>query len=288
MTPLALSLVLLAAVFHATWNLFAKRTGGGLPWVWLVGVLICAGYIPVVTYYVLRYHPVITGTDVLWIIGSGILKTAYSLFLQKSYRAADVSLVYPLARGTGPLLSTLGAILIFAERPSAVALCGAAAIVGAIFTFTGGARLFHEDSAHLRKAVFFGTVTGLFIASYTLWDKHGVSTLKVPPILYDAGTAYTQLLLLLPFALRRLPEVREHWQRHRGDTIGMAVLAPAAYVLVLTAIQLAPLSAVAPAREISIVIGAFLGARVLNEADSRRRILAAGVMAAGVVALIFG
>ncbi len=288
MTPIALALVLTAAVLHATWNLCAKRAGGGLPFVWLVGVLICAGYIPVVTFYVLRYHPVLTQADVMWILGSAVLKTSYSLFLQRGYRSGDFSLIYPLARGTGPLLSTAGAIILFAERPSAIALSGAALIIGAIFTFTGGTRLFHQDNRHLRTALYYGGGTGLFIAGYTLWDKHGVSALGIPPILYDAGTAYTQLIILTPLALRRGPEVKDHWRLHRRYVIGMAVLSPTAYVLVLTAIRVSHVSAVAPAREISIVIGAFLGARVLNEADSRRRIIAAFVMAAGVIALVLG
>ena len=157
-----------------------------------------------------------------------------------------------------------------------------------IFVFTGAARLFQEDSAHLRKAAGFGIGTGIFIAAYTLWDRHGVHTLGVPPVLYDAGTAYTQLLLLAPFALQRRPEVARHWKEHRQYAFGMAILAPIAYVLVLTAIRIAPVSAVAPAREISIVIGAFFGAKLLSESDGRRRLVAATVMAAGVIALVIG
>ena len=86
----------------------------------------------------------------------------------------------------------------------------------------------------------------------------------------------------------RRSEALHHWRIHRGYALGMALLAPTAYVLVLTAVRIAPLSAVAPAREVSIVIGAYLGARVLNEEDSRRRLVAAAVMAMGVVALVLG
>jgi drug/metabolite transporter (DMT)-like permease len=288
MTPFALSLVLVAALLHATWNLCAKRAGGGLPWVCLVGMIICSLYVPVVAFYWLHYRPALTREGVLWVIGSGLLKTGYSLFLQKSYRSGDFSLIYPMARGTGPLLSTLGAIVLFGERPSLLALCGALMIVGAIFAFTGGSRLLHQDSAHLRRAAGYGIGTGLFIAAYTLWDKHGVSSLAVPPLLYDAGTAITMLILVSPFGYRRREEVARHWRLHKRYAFGMALLSPVAYVLVLTAIRISPVSAVAPAREISIVIGAFFGARLLDEADGRRRILAATVMAAGVIALVVG
>ena len=288
MTGFALSLILTAALLHATWNLCSKRAGGGLPWVWLVSILICTAYVPVVATFGLRGQIHLTTSAVLWIIGSGVLKTSYSLFLQKSYRSGDFSLVYPLARGTGPLLSTLGAIILFSERPSPTAILGALLIVGAVFTFAGGTRLLHETTAHLRRAAAYGAGTGAFIAAYTLWDKHGVSGLGIQPVVYDAGTAYTQLILLTPFALGRRAEALHHWRVHRGYAFGMALLAPTAYILVLTAVRIAPLSAVAPAREVSIVIGAYLGSRVLDEQDGRRRLIAAAVMALGVVALVLG
>jgi drug/metabolite transporter (DMT)-like permease len=288
MTAFALALVLVAAVLHASWNLCAKRAGGGLPFVWLVGAVICAFYVPVIAVYGWWKQPLIPWSAVLWILGSGVWKTAYSLFLQRGYRKGDFSLIYPLARGMGPLLSTVGAIVLLGERPTAIALAGGAVIIGAIFFLTGGTKLFHQDSAHLRNAANYGLLSGVFIATYTLWDRHGVAGLAIAPVVYDAGTAYTQLALLTPFAMRRWPEVKRHWLEHRRYVLGMAVLAPMAYVLVLTAMTFTPVSYVAPAREVSIVIGAFLGARYLKEANGRRRIWAAVAVAAGVIALALG
>ncbi|HWA11170.1 MAG TPA: EamA family transporter [Opitutaceae bacterium] len=288
MNALALALILAAAVLHATWNLCAKRAGGGLPFVWLVGAIICVLYVPVVAGYWWWRHPVIPGAAVAWILGSGVLKTGYSLFLQRSYRTGDFSLIYPLARGTGPLLSTLGAIVLLGERPGALALAGAALVVASVFWVAGGTRLLHQDRAHLRTALVHGIMSGVFIAAYTLWDRHGVAGLAIAPLLYDAGTAFTQLALVTPFAPGRWPEVVKHWREDRAYAFGVATLAPVAYVLVLTAMSFTPVSYVAPAREVSIVIGAFLGARVLREGDSRRRIAAAVVMAAGVIALALG
>jgi uncharacterized membrane protein len=288
MTTAALLLVLAAAVLHATWNLCAKRAGGGLPFVYLVGLIICTLYVPVAGGYWLWRMPEISWSTGLWIIGSGVLKTSYSLFLQRSYRTGDFSLIYPLARGTGPLLSTLAAILILGERPSALAVAGAVIIVTSIFFLTGGTGLLHQDRAHLRTALRYGLMSGVFIAAYTLWDRHGVATLDVPPLLYDAGTAFTQLALLTPFALRRWPEVQVCWRTQRRYALGVALLSPVAYVLVLTALSFTPVSYIAPAREVSIVIGAFLGAKVLKEADGSRRVWAAVAMAAGVIALALG
>jgi drug/metabolite transporter (DMT)-like permease len=288
MTVFALMLVLVAAVLHATWNLCAKRAGGGLPFVWLVGAVICLLYVPVIVGYWWWKHPSIPWGAAVWIFGSGVLKTSYSLFLQRGYRLGDFSLIYPLARGTGPLCSTLAAILLLHERPSPLALAGGFLIIAAIFFLSGGVKLFHQDRAHLRNAVNYGLLSGIFIAAYTIWDRRGVATLAIAPLLYDAGTAYTQLVLLTPFALRRWPEVTVHWREHRGYAIGVAVLAPIAYVLVLTAMTFTPVSYIAPAREVSIVIGAFLGARFLKETDGPRRMWAAVAVAAGVIALALG
>ncbi|MDB6094271.1 MAG: EamA family transporter [Verrucomicrobia bacterium] len=288
MTSFALLLVLVAAVLHATWNYFAKRAGGGLPFVYLIGVMICALYVPVLSIYWLTHEPVLPPGAGWWIIGSGVLKTSYSLFLQRGYRTGDFSLIYPLARGTGPLLSTLGAIALLGERPSWLAIAGGAVIIVSIFFLANGAKLFHEDHAHLRNAVKYGILSGIFIASYTLWDRRGVAILAIVPLLYDAGTAYTQLALLTPFAWRRRAEVRVELRERWRLALGVAVLSPVAYILVLTAMTFTPVSYVAPAREVSIVFGAFIGAKLLKETDSRKRIIAAAFMAAGIMALALG
>jgi drug/metabolite transporter (DMT)-like permease len=306
MTAFALLLVLIAAVFHATWNYCAKRAAGGLPFVWLVGAIICIGYIPVVIGYWIWRQPALPAGALWWIFGSGVLKTSYSLFLQRGYRHGDFSLIYPLARGTGPLLSTIAAIVLLGERPSALALWGGLVIVASIFWLTGGfdklAALARsrmstaaepiapdgDRSSLLYSSVNYGLLSGVFIASYTLWDRHGVAALAIAPLLYDAGTALTQLALLTPFAARRWPEVKAEWRDKKKWAFGVALLSPVAYVLILTAMKFTPVSYVAPAREVSIVIGAFIGARFLREAQGRRRLWAAAAMAAGVIALALG
>lgn len=288
MTAFALTLVLIAAFLHATWNLCAKRAGGGLPFVWVVGVVICSLYVPVLIGYWVLYRPAISWTDAAWIAGSGGLKTCYSLLLQRGYRTGDFSLIYPLARGTGPLLSTLGAIALLGERPSLLALAGGAVIILAVFFLTDGTRLFHDTHGHLRIAMRYGVAIGGFIATYTLWDQQGVHIRAIPPVVYDGGTAFVVLALVTPQALQRRDEIARHWREHKRYIFGMAVFSPMAYVLVLTAMAVTPVSYIAPAREVSIVIGAFLGARYLKEADGRRRIWAAVAMAAGVIALALG
>lgn len=286
MTVFGLSLILLAAVLHATWNLLAKRVGGGPPFVWLFTILSTIIYLPVAAIVFTLKRPEIGVVDLCFIVGSGSLHLGYFLLLQQGYRVGDLSLIYPLARGTGPTLSTIAAIAFLGERPSALAIGGALLVVASVFALTGGARIFRARDAGWVTS--FGLLTGVVIAMYTLWDKHAVSTLLIPPIVLDWGSGFTRGLLLTPTALRNWDSVRSLWRGHRVEVLGVAVLAPLAYLLVLTALVPAPVSYIAPTREISILVGAYLGARLLNEGDTRRRMLAASGMVAGIAALALG
>lgn len=288
MTPLALLLVLVAAFAHATWNLAAKRSGGGLPFVWLTGLLSFGFYIPVALVYSWWREPVFPPEAWLVVLGSGVIKTGYALLLQRGYRHGDFSLVYPLARGTGPLLSTIAAMAIFGEEPSALALVGGAAIVASVFYLTGGASVLKADRSHLRQGLTYGIVCGCCIAAYTVWDQRAVSQLRLAPPLYDFGTQIVMCTILAPFGWARRKEVALAWRDHRGKALTVAVLAPVAYILILTAMTFTPVSYIAPAREISILIGAFFGARLLKESDAPRRMVAAGGMVVGIIALTLG
>ncbi len=119
MTLFALVLVLVAAVFHATWNLLAKRVGdGGAVFVWLFGLCSLVLYAPLAVVVVLVSAPHLGPVEYLFMFGSGVLHLGYFVLLQRGYAVGDLSLVYPLARGTGPLLATAAAIVLFGERPS--------------------------------------------------------------------------------------------------------------------------------------------------------------------------
>lgn len=288
MSTAALALVLVAAVLHATWNFAAKRSGGGLPFVWLGGMFSLALYVPVAALYYWWQQPALP-LAAWWVVaGSGLCKTGYALLLQRGYRTGDFSLIYPLARGTGPLLSMIAAVAIFGERPTPLALGGGLAIIACIFYLTGGTSLWHADRRHLRQGMLYGFACGCCIAAYTVWDQRAVAHLGLPPLLYDFGTQLVICSLLTPFALRRWPEVARDWRLHWGKALTVAVLGPVSYVLILTAMSFTPVSYIAPAREISILFGALIGARFLKEADAQRRLLAATGMVVGVIALALG
>lgn len=286
MTLGALILILAAAVIHATWNLLNKQASGHPTFTWLVAVLSAAFYAPATITIIEIWQLKIGFVEVGMMAGSAALHTAYFVLLNQGYRAGDLSLVYPLARGTGPLLSSIAAIIFLGERPSVIAMAGVMLIVVGVLVLTGNlAQLRQSDN---RPAVGYALITGLFIAAYTLWDKQAVSRFAIAPIVLDWGANVGRAILLTPYALKFSDEAVNEWREHKFEAIAIAILIPLSYILVLTAMQFTPVSYVAPAREISILIGTVMGARLLAEADAPRRLGAAGAMVLGVVALAVG
>ena len=287
MSVFALALVLSAAVFHATWNLLAKRVGaGGAVFVWLFGALSVFIYAPLALVVILLQRPHLGLAQLVFMFGSGALHLGYFVVLQRGYAVGDLSLVYPLARGTGPLLATVGAVILLGERPGVVAVSGILLITFGVFLLTwepGGVR-----GPGLGLGVVYGLMTGVFIAAYTLWDKHAVGALLIPPLLQSWATTVVTVALLSPLALRRRKEAISLWRAHKPEVLGIAVLSPLSYILVLTALVFTPVSYVAPAREISILIGVAMGAQFLSEGHTASRLIAAGAMVVGVVALALG
>lgn len=274
--------MLLAAGAHAGWNLLAKTATGGAAFVWLgvvSGVILCT---PALVIVLVVAPGEMSAEGVLFMAGSGVLHAIYFVSLQRGYLHGDLSLVYPLARGTGPLLATIAAILLLDERPSALALAGAAIIVLAVLSLTRG------SADHDREAVGFALLTGVSIAGYTLWDKHAVGELGLSPVVYFVGTQVVNALVLSPYVLSRRRVLAETWRDYRPQALGVGLLSPLAYILVLFALAEAPVSYVAPAREVSILIAAALGATVLSEGEVKARLAAAGAIVAGIAALAAG
>ena len=286
MSAFAFALVLLSALTHATWNLLAKRVEGGAPFLWLVYVVSAVLYAPFAAIVIAAARPDLGLAALGLIVGTGLLHTAYFLLLTAGYRSGDLSLVYPLARATGPLLSTVAAIALLGERPTPLAIAGAVAIVGGALFLTGDPRRLRSQGAG--PAVGYAVGTGVVIAAYTLWDKQAVSAFLIPPLFYDWARNLVQTALFTPVAYVARDSVARHWREHRREVLGIAVLSPLSYILVLTALAVSPVSYVAPAREIGILIGAAMGAHFLAEGDALRRLSSATAMVLGVVALALG
>lgn len=302
MSVTALALILAAALAHATWNLFSKQASaaGASSFVWLMSLTATGLYAPVVALSVLLSPPRLTPLDWVFMIGTGLLQAGYFLFLQAGYRLGDLSLVYPLGRGTGALLAALAGIVLLGERPGPAGISGIVLVVlGVLVLGAPGRGAGRAPSsvapvpsgpqpAAASRAVIFALVTGAFIASYTLWDKYAVSTLSVPPLIQGYASLPVMALVLAPSALRQRGRTRRVWRAYRPQVTGAAVLSPLAYVLVLIAMSFTAVSAVAPAREVSVLAGVILGRRLLGEGSLARRLTAAAAIAAGIVCIAVG
>ena len=288
MTGLALALVLASAFIHASWNFLLKKSGGGTGLITISSVLSLAIYAPLVLVATwlsdYRFEPI----HLLLMLGSGMIHTVYFVLLDRAYRSGgDLSIVYPLARATGPLLTIVVAVLLLGERPGPMQIGGAVLIGISALVLTGNPFAWHKSDA--RHAVGFALLTGCMIATYTVWDKASVATWLIPPLLYDWGANAFRCVVLLPLTRRRAPgAMATAWREKRSVVVVIALLCPLSYILVLTAMVFTPVSVVAPAREVSILFAALLGAHFLREGDVARRAAAAAGMALGIAGLALG
>ena len=328
MSVTAIALILIAAVAHASWNLFSKQaaTVGTTSFIWLVSMAATVGYAPAAAAVLIVQRPHLTALNWAFMAGTGVLQAGYFLFLQNGYRVGDLSLVYPIGRGTGALLAALAGIVLLGERPGPAGLTGIALIVAGVIVLgiPVRARLAPSPPALVpapvtadapataaspapaaaapapagdrmtaprrpaAMAIMFAGLTGLFIASYTVWDKHAVTTLHTPPLLQGYAAFPIMSLAFAPLALRDRPRLSRVWRSYRPQVLGAAILTPLAYILVLVALSFTAVSAVAPAREVSVLFGVLLGRRLLGEGSLARRLGGAAAIVAGIIAIALG
>ncbi len=285
MSLVAIGLVLIAAIAHAGWNVLAKRRPDVLTFYWALTVAALVLY--AVPFAILaRRHPP-SWESAPFLVASSLAETAYGIFLARAYTRTDLSLAYPVARGTGVLLVPLAALPLFGERPTAIAWLGIGLIVL-------GVVLLHLPAIQraIARRGFGGIVslppllTGVAIATYSLIDSAGVRRLH--PFVYLYLKVALVALWLAPYVLARrrdavAAELRQRWPVLTG---GIAVFGT--YCIILVAFRLAPVSYVVPMREVSIVFGTLLGIRLLGEPFGRNRIFACAVVATGVMAIGIG
>ncbi len=284
MNATALSLVLVAAVVHAAWNLAAKRvSSGGTQFVWLYYTASAVWLLPITAVVLVVEEDRPQWSWLLAALVTAVLHIAYGVVLQRGYRVGDLSVVYPVARGTGPLLSVLAAVLVLGERPGPLGLLGAFLMIAGVLVISTGRT---ADDPHAVKAgIRYGLLTGVVIAGYTLWDAHSVTGLGVPPVVYFGLGSVLQSVLLGPGALADRAAVTRIWREQRREVLLVAVLSPVAYVLVLFALTMAPVSLVAPTRELSIVLGGLAAWLVLGERDAVRRLAGSVIVLSGIAAI---
>lgn len=284
MDLLALALVIAAAFVHATWNLLAKRAGGGRLFIWSYSAVTAVLYLPLVAWLLYRHTMLWTPLVLAAILASGVLHLGYSICLQTGYRKADLSVVYPVARGTGPALSVTGAIMLLGDPATVATLGGAGLIVAGVLVIgLAGARA----RGPVWPGIRWGAYTGMMIAAYTIADGYTVQVIGLSPILLDYFGNLVRLAALTPIALARREELALAWRKNAGLILGVGAIIPVSYVLVLYAMTRAPVSVIAPARELSMMVGVFFGWLILKEANVARRLVGAALITCGVGLLTF-
>ena len=292
----AFALVLLAGVIHAGWNIVAKKAGGDARFSLFTSLCMAVVWAPLGWWLGRDAVPLWGTTEWALVAASALLHVLYFVVLLRGYRVADLTVVYPLARGTGPLISSLAAVALLGERLSALGGAGIAGVVVGVFLIAGGPGLLRtaarpvspQARARVLAGLYYGLLTGLFIAAYTLVDGYAVKVVLLSPILVDYVGNLLRCVVLAPVGLMDLPAARRLWREQWRFALLVGIFSPIAYVLVLYAVQLAPISHVAPAREVSMLFAALIGGRLLGEGDRGLRIAGAVLIALGVVALGLG
>lgn len=289
----ALFLVLTGALIHALWNIAAKKAGGDARFTFFSAFIMFVVWSPLCVWLGWDVVPAWGWLEWTVIAVSGFVHWVYFICLLTGYRKSDLTVVYPVARGSGPLLSSGVAVIVFDEQFSAFGVLGVAGVVLGVFLVAGGPGLFraaHDPSKRerIKTGVYWGALTGVLIACYTIVDAWAVKVLMLSPILFD----YWCNVLRMPYSvmpvLHNLPEAKRLWALQWRYAAVVGVFSPVGYVLVLYAAKIAPVSHVAPAREVSMLFAALIGGQLLGESDRGLRILGACSIAAGVMALALG
>lgn len=290
MTGLSLTLVLLSGFAHASWNLLLKRSQNQEVFAWWLLIIQVVLFAPLAVFFLLTRD--IENPGWWFILGTSLIHILYFLFLSRSYMHADLSLVYPLARGTGPALVPLVGVVLLDEKVTGLAMLGIMAIVGGIFTAYWWGQVLVIATGPLKFLKDPGTryalLTGLTITAYSVWDKVGVS--YVTPLLYMYLLSLGTATGLAPYMLwhHGARAIKKELRFNTLPIIGAGILTFIAYGAVLSALQFSNVSYVSPAREVGIVFSVLLGAIVLKESLSTGRIVGAVGIILGVFLIALG
>lgn len=274
MSTLAVGLALIAAILHASWNAFL-RTGADR--LWSITVMSLAG--SVITLPLLFLMPVPEAAAWPYILTSACLQVGYSLFLVAAYRHGELGQVYPIVRGTVPLLVTLGGFLFFGE------VLGPSQTLGVILIAAGIMSLSLGKARAATSSILFALTTGLIIACYSTVDSRGVKLVEQPVsyalwVLFLFGLMITLAYMVTRRGISIDLRASQTWKAVSGGVIAML-----AYGLVVVAYAHAPAGLVTAVRETSVVFAVLIGAMVLGEPLTLRRLLACLIVAGGAISV---
>lgn len=273
--------VLAAAAMHASWNAMLKVRGDRFVAISLMSVGMALAALPFAAFV-----SVPDGITWVWLLVSVCLQTGYKYFLARAYETGDLAVAYPLARGTAPLLATIGGVFLLSEVPGHLAIAGIVLLVSGVLlmSFRGGRGVAAFD----RRSVLFALVTSLFISGYTLTDGSGARSAA------DASSYAVWLFLIegtwsLVFCIAlRGPKVVGAMLPEWKVGLGGGFLSAFAYWIAIWAMTRAPIAQVAALRETSILFAMLLSVVFLGERLTRWRVASALLIIGGVIALRLG
>jgi drug/metabolite transporter (DMT)-like permease len=273
---IALSLILLSAIVHAVVNILTKRADNKYAMRLLIGVFSAIIVAPA-----LFFVPLPRGLALWFLIGTAFVHALYELLLVKSYESAAFSAVYPVARGTGPLFTAIGAIALLHEHPPLIQLLGIACVCGGVIAIG----VSHRATEGAKQGFIYALGTGLTIGCYTLVDASGVRSV-VDPFTYVLWffVAHGLCVLITAPGIRGRAVVIEARKQWRLGAV-MAALSVVTYGSAMFAYRFGATAQLAALRETSVLFGTALAMHFLGEKMNARRWMAAGAIAAGAIML---
>jgi uncharacterized membrane protein len=289
MSGLALGIVLIAAFLHASWNYLTKNSRNKIAFIWWAILFSTILFLPMFIYY----WPAVTISSVGWacIVATGILHAFYFWFMGAAYERGDLSLVYPLSRGSGPLFVPILAVAFLNEQLSIMGILGIALVVVGIYVIhlkDFFVQSFLEPFRAMGgRASLWALCTGGTIAGYSLVDKVGVSMLNPPVYIYLMFVI--SLLLLSPYVFVKVrSDLKQEWKINKIQILIVGFLDLFTYLMILFALQISKVSYVAAAREVSIVFSAFIGIVLLQEKNAPQKLAGSVLITLGVIFIGLG
>ena len=273
---IAVSLILVSAILHAIVNILTKRADDKYAMRVLIGVFSAIAVAPI-----LLFLPMPRGVAVWCLLGTGLVHALYELLLVKSYETSDFSAVYPIARGTGPLFTAAGAILVLHEHPPPMQLLGIALICGGVIAIG----ISHRASAGIHKGIGYALATGVTIGCYTLIDATGVRSVPVAlSYILWFFVVHGVVVLATASGIRGsqvIANARAMWRLG----VPVALLSDISYGAAMLAWRYGATAKLAALRETSVLFGTALAMSFLGETMTLRRWLAAGIIVLGAILL---
>ena len=290
MSFIAFALIIIAAFLHATWNLFAKVSKDMIALMWWATVLGVLGY-----GVWLVIGPGIYLGQGSWIpfLVSAMAETGYFITLVRAYSQGDLSLAYPISRGSAPIFAVVLSALFLSEKLPWFGYIGIGLMVIGInvasLPLEGGRRGFCATTvAPFRNtAVGWSLVSAIFISIYSISDKIAVNA--TPPLIYNWWVFLGNAVLWMPLVWRRFPSRKnfDELRKNSRGVIATSVMMVGAYAAALVALGLTSASYVVAGRGLSVVIGAFFGSLMLKEGFGSVRITGATLMVVGLTMIAF-